>query len=132
MTALGGSSLAMLLALGACGQLPPGVVAVELSLPADPGIRFARHLRVTTEEPTELAVSFTDGVHSEEIHFAGSRRDHDVALLGFKPDRTYEVEISLEGVGDPVVLQQEITTAALPRVWPDWRVSSSPNRMEPG
>lgn len=126
----------ILLALGACTagpRIPEGVAHYELALPADGTVKLARHLVVETELPSTLTVTTTTDDHEEHITFAGERTTHDVPLLGFLPDRTYEVRLELGTADGLLEIVDEIETEPLPAPWPQWEVlTSRPDRMEPG
>ena len=115
---------------------PPSLLEAQLVRPLNPTVRLARRLQVVTDRPTTLSVDYADltGEHQESVAFVAAGTDHDVALLGFRPARSYTVDLTVtDAEGLTASTRLEVQTDPLPKVWPQWTVrASDPSRMEPG
>jgi arylsulfate sulfotransferase len=98
---------------------------------------LARELRLTTSEPTtvEVVVERDDRIEWRR-HFDDLATGHALPLLGFVPDETYSVRVTLytaEGDSIPISDPLTIETDPLPDDWPPMQVlTSNPAQMEPG
>jgi arylsulfate sulfotransferase len=100
---------------------------------------LARLLELTTDEPSRVSVDVTDvtdGVGSWHHDFHDYATSHSLPLLGFKPDRTYQVQVTLYDpyrgsltLPTPVL----VSTDPLPPDFPPLQILTSlPSQMEPG
>ncbi len=93
-------------------------------------------LRLTTDTLSRVSVSVTDGKDSWTRNFYDYGTKHSVPLLGFKPDRTNHITVTVYGphrhtltVPQPLVF----ITAPLPADFPNMHVLvDAPEKMEPG
>ena len=97
---------------------------------------LAGMLRLTTDVAARVSVSVSDGHGSWERHFHAYGTTHAVPLLGFKPNRTNEITVTVHDkdrneftASRPVIF----ITGPLPGDFPK-RVlfKSAPEKMEPG
>ena len=90
---------------------------------------------VTTNEFSRVSFTASDGVESFEKSFPAVSKVHSVPLFGFKPDRDYDVTVTLTDLAgntlEPGTLS--FTTDPLPADFPPLEVLvSDPDKMEPG
>jgi hypothetical protein len=123
---------------------PPGAVS-------SPTVTFSENaplaavLRLTTDEPTEVtvdvisnsvAVNSADGTARDfSVQSGGFATDHAITLLGFRPDESYSIRVTLmDEEGSSTVLDDiSVTTDPLPLGFPPIQVETSiPELMEPG
>lgn len=123
---------------------PPGSVSgptVVLSENAP----LAAVLTLTTDEPTEVTVdvssnsvetnSVSNTARDFSVSSGGFATEHAITLLGFRPDESYDVHVTLtDKAGNEAVLNDiPVTTAPLPVGFPPIQVlTSMPELMEPG
>ena len=112
--------LAAVLAAAAAPAYALPVVTAGPTISAVPNAELARLVDVTTEIPSRLSVSVSDGLDGWDRAFKALQTAHSVPLFGLKPDRTYDVVITLEdGQGNPLVLPAiEVVTGPLPPTFP--------------
>jgi len=92
-------------------------------------------LELSTNVPSRVVVTASDGIESWEKAFPYAT-DHSLPLLGFKPERNYEIRVALHDVAgnsldlpDPLVF----ATDPLPDDFPPIEIlESKPQKMEPG
>ncbi len=93
-------------------------------------------LEITTDEVSRVSVSATSGTNTWRRDFYTYSASHSMPLLGFKPDRVYEITIKVYDLeGDVVTVAEPIVfaTGPLPKDFPTIRVlTSQPEKMEPG
>jgi hypothetical protein len=93
-------------------------------------------LSLATDEPADLVIEFDDGEgHSWTVTFDALLSGRAVPLLGFHPDRTYTVDITVtdEAGNDTSWLGLPVTTDPLPDDFPPLELKvSNPAMMEPG
>jgi hypothetical protein len=64
------------------------------SMENNPSSVLSTYLNVETAQPTFLSVSAQSGQHDFEMVFDGqARTQHRVALVGFRPDRSYQLDV---------------------------------------
>lgn len=124
---------------------PPGSVSgptVVLSENAP----LAAVLRLTSDEQTEVTVdvtsnsaetnSVTSVTRDFSVPVSGFATEHAITLLGFRPDESYDVHVTLtDKSGNDTILGDDlsVTTAPLPIGFPPIHVeTSTPELMEPG
>jgi hypothetical protein len=126
---------------GSAAPSPPPVPA--LTITADPQVTastdvpLARSFSVSTSEPTSLILSLDDGNgHAYSIEFPAVTGDHDVAILGLRPDSSYQVRVAVTAEDGRRVEQQDairIDTAPLPADFPGLNtLASEPSKMAAG
>lgn len=98
---------------------------------------LAAGVSLSTNVPTEVTLRVDDGVETREfVPEPGLRRDHELTVLGLRPDTTHSIEvIARDGDDDEATAPTPltITTAALPAVFPPLELKTgSPTAMEPG
>ncbi len=130
------AALLLTLALGGCGS-EAGLLLSGPDLETFERAPLARELRLTTNEPTTVEVVVRRGNRVEwQRHFDDPATRHALPLLGFVPDETYSVQVTLHVPdGDSVELPEAltVTTDPLPDDWPPMQVpTSTPEEMEPG
>ncbi len=86
----------------ACGPQGPGphgqptgtevVVALDGYGAAAP---LSRRLTVSSDVPVRVEATVTDGTHATTWRFAAFATDHDLPLIGFRPDTSWSVEVAL-------------------------------------
>ena len=85
---------------------------------------LSHRLTVDVEEPVAVAVSWTDGAHSGGIAYDVADV-HEHTLVGWRPGRTYEVEVTLTPPeGRERVERCAVQTAPLPAHFPLAEVSA--------
>jgi arylsulfate sulfotransferase len=97
---------------------------------------LAGTLRLTTDTDSRISVSVTDGIDSWTHNFYDYGTTHSAPLLGFKPDRTNHITVTVYGphrhavtVPEPL----EFVTTPLPTNFPNLHVLvDHPGKMEPG
>ena len=133
------TSIALLVAIGSCSE-PPAPAPLALVLEMNPSGRapLAGTLKFTTEQPTRATVVISDGEDTQSVTPDDAfTTDHDLLLLGFRPDREHTVEVSLENQDGRITLEPVATfsvkTPALSDAVPPVDVLlSRPAVMEPG
>ena len=93
-------------------------------------------LQVSTDVPSRVSVSMTDGVAAWSRDFYDYATSHAITLAGFKPNRTNDITVTVhDRYRNTVTLQQPVgfITPALPADFPPLTlISSQPDKMEPG
>ena len=113
-------------------------VTLGPSLTMDPnGVTpLAGVVELTTDVPTRVTLTISDGSDSWVREFAAFQTEHYLPILGLKPDNSYSVEaIVTDQADDSLVLAPLLSavTSPLPVDFPTINVLfSDPTRMEPG
>ncbi|MGQ0826694.1 MAG: aryl-sulfate sulfotransferase [Actinomycetota bacterium] len=130
------AGLAGAVALGACsgdGGASVAVDGVEVVRFADAGLSFL--LEITTEAPAGLQVGAVSDGHRVDVPQTDvGGTDHEIALVGLRPDRTYEVTIvavTADGDQSPPHTTQ-IETPPLPDDFPPLAVEIDADRVAEG
>jgi len=93
-------------------------------------------LQLTTDVDSRVSVLVSDGTDIWERDFYDYATTHSVPLLGFKPDRTNQILVTVyDEHRNAYTAPQLLTsvTAPLPTNFPSWTVlTSEPDAMEPG
>jgi len=93
-------------------------------------------LKLTTDVDSRLSVRVSDGANTWERDFYHFARIHSVPLLGFRPDRTNQIVVTVyDKYRNAYTAPQPLTfvTAPLPTNFPPWTVlTDKPSDMEPG
>jgi len=93
-------------------------------------------LQVTTDVRARISVTVTDGTNTWKRDFYNFTTTNSIPLLGFRPARTNQIQITAyDQSGNTVVAPQPLTfkTAPLPAGFPVYTVlQSQPDKMEPG
>lgn len=115
--------------------VPEFMAAPQVAEP--PAAPLARTLDVSTDIATKIEVIADDGNgHQINIVFPGLETDHQLTLLGLRPNRSYDLTImatAANGQQRTLTLKDVITTAPLPAEFPLINLRSNvPNQMEPG
>lgn len=90
---------------------PTPVTIESLSLTNNPNSTLSGFLDLETSRPTYVTITATSGGHSFELNYDGQPlADHQLTLIGFRADRTYQLDIRAtteDGaeVGDQVTFQ---------------------------
>ncbi|MCZ0953957.1 MAG: aryl-sulfate sulfotransferase N-terminal domain-containing protein, partial [Rhodospirillaceae bacterium] len=78
----------------------PSVESVTLSANPNPTVPLAAILTVTTDVPTRLTINFEDGERSWSVTPSEEMStDHEVPVLGMRPDRTHTITATLADAG---------------------------------
>jgi len=97
---------------------------------------LARVLQLTTLEATRVSVSVNDGYASWERNFYDFGTTHSIPLLGFKPNRTNAITVTVyDKQRNQLTAAQPVQfiTGTLPSNFPKLHLlHSEPDRMEPG
>jgi len=144
MTTLFGRFLAraLLLAAGLGATLATALNSPALTITAgptfDPGSAapLAGLLQLTTDLPSRVSVSVSDGTNTWQRNFYDYTTAHSMPLLGFKPNRTNSITVTVRDLArntvtslDPLVF----ITSPLPDDFPkSVLVTNQPDKMEPG
>ncbi len=93
-------------------------------------------LKLTTDVDSRISIQVNDGTSTWERDFYNYTTNHSVPLLGFKPDRTNQILVTVyDKHRNAHTAPQPLTfvTAPLPTNFPPWTVlKSEPSKMEPG
>lgn len=92
-------------------------------------------LEVSTNVPTTVFVTVTDGTDTFELDFTEAAMDHALPILGLHPDTTYTVTMTATTLDDVELSASPLmgTTDPLPDNFPIITVETSdPPSMEPG
>ena len=93
-------------------------------------------LQLATDVETRVSVSVSDGTNVWQRRFYDYATTHSVPLLGFKPNRTNEITVTVyDRYQNPVTAAQPLVfiTNPLPSNFPNIvLLQSQPDRMEPG
>ena len=93
-------------------------------------------LKLTTDVDTRVAVSVDEGTNTWQRDFYDFATEHSVPLLGFKPNRTNEIQVTVyDKYRTSYIASTSLVfvTAGLPSAFPKYSVlQSDPDRMEPG
>jgi arylsulfate sulfotransferase len=115
---------------------PPTIASVSFTPNDNPRVPLAAVLGFATDRPVRASVVLDDGERPVTLdRWPDLATAHELQLLGFHPDRDYEIRVRLidaDGVASegPV---QHWTTPPLPDSFPPMHVTvSRPERMEPG
>jgi arylsulfate sulfotransferase len=136
------SILATALAVAGCSRGAPespgseitGPVLVEMN---PSGIApLSGLIRFTTDQPMRATLSISDGQHQDRVTpIDAFNTEHELMLLGLRPNRTHSVIVSLEDQSGAAAnaASFDVTTEPLPYWIPpiETRISE-PDRMEPG
>jgi arylsulfate sulfotransferase len=97
---------------------------------------LAGTLALTTDEPSRVSASWTDGTNTWTRSFYNYKTSHAIPLFGFKPGRTNAITVTVHDkdrnemtAGQPVTFD----TSPLPTNFPNITLlHGEPDRMEPG
>jgi arylsulfate sulfotransferase len=93
-------------------------------------------LQLSTAKDSRVSVLVSDGTDTWERDFYDFSTNHSIPLLGFKPDQTNQILVTVYNKNeDAYTVPQVLTfvTAPLPADFPAWTVlKSEPSQMEPG
>jgi len=108
-------------------RAPKIIMAPNASTP------LAGLLELQTSGLSRVSLSVSDGGDQWNIDFDELNTDHSLPVLGFKPNRKHTVIVRVLGRGgkdliEPVVL--EVTTDPLPEDFPEFNVTSIPERHD--
>lgn len=97
---------------------------------------LAARFAVTADLPCRVSITVDDGIETWQRKFYDYRTAHSLVLLGFKPDRTNQIVVTLhDSDGQTVSAPEPLTfiTSPLPAAFPPYVVKvSQPEKMEPG
>lgn len=113
---------------------PSIIVSAELSRISE-AVPLTRLLEVTLSEPARIEATVTDGTESKTWRFASVATEHSVPLIGFKPDHTWQVELSVVEEDGTVHTHPALDTedSIVPTIWPDFDLNHiDPSRAQPG
>lgn len=114
----------------------PSVESVTLVGNPNPTVPLAAILSVVTDVPTRLTINLDDGERSWSVTPSDEMStDHEVPVLGMRPDRTHTITATLEDEGGLAAetAAQTFTTPPLPEAFPTPLITArDPARMEPG
>lgn len=129
------AAIDVILPMAAISAHAVSIVSTPNFLPATKA-PLAGTLKVDTDVDSRVSVSVTDGTETWQRNFFDYSTNHSEVLLGFKPGRTYVIEVSVyDKYRNSVTVPKPLnfTTAPLPANFPVHTVlKSDPNRMEPG
>jgi len=93
-------------------------------------------VQLTTDIPTRVTATISDGTSSRVTEFARYQTDHYLPILGLKPNSSYAIVLKITdatGVSQLVAPILQAVTGPLPADFPDISVLvSDPSKMEPG
>jgi arylsulfate sulfotransferase len=93
-------------------------------------------LQLTTDVPSRVSVLVEDGTNTWERDFYDFSTTHSLPLLGFEPDRTNQILVTVYDEGQNAYTAPQVltfVTAPLPADFPTWTVlKDEPSQMEPG
>src|SRR6266446_1386995 len=96
---------------------------------------LAGTLQVTTDVPSRVTVSMSDGTNSWDRRFYDYSTTHSVPVLGFRPNRTNEIMVEVSDRFDNQMSAASpltFVTAPLPNDFPTIvLLHSNPYKMEP-
>ena len=94
---------------------------------------LAAQLTVESDESVQVDVVASDGDHVVEVPTTAlEATEHVVPLVGLRADRTYDVEVTATGPDGASVASTTVTTGALPEFLPDYELTTSPSKVQPG
>lgn len=110
-------------------RLPTLTMAPNASTP------LAGLLELETSGLSRVSITVSDGSEGRTKDFQDLNSLHSLPVLGFKPDRAYTVTVRVLDIDgsdiiEPVIFN--VTTDPLPEGFPEIRVTSIPELMEPG
>lgn len=133
-----------ILAATGCSQFParfsgsaPKFVEQPV-LEMDPNLTtpLAGLLTLSTDIPTRVELAITDEQQTRVVNFSQFSKTHSQPVLGFKPDKHYQIQvrvISRGGIKTTYQKPLETTTEPLPDGFPQiTTITSKPDQMEPG
>lgn len=93
-------------------------------------------LQITTDANSRISVLMSDGTSTWEKNFYDFSTNHSEPLLGFKPNQTNEILVTVYDQNQNAYTSPQLltfVTAPLPAHFPLWTVlTSEPDKMEPG
>jgi arylsulfate sulfotransferase len=101
-----------------------------------PGAPLAGTLKITTDVNSRISVFMSNGTNVQEKDFYDFSTTHSETLLGFNPNRTNEILVTVYDENQNAVTAPQVltfVTAPLPATFPVYRVLTNlPSQMEPG
>ena len=106
-------------------------VTLDLAVEIEPvpGNTLAAVLRFESPDPTRASVRVVGPDHRFTIREDRKTQQHEIAVVGMRPERSYELTVELESAAADAV---SFTTGSLPEDLPVLEYSGSPKRMAPG
>ena len=105
-------------------------------LPASSSAPLAAVLKLTTDDNSRVSVSVNDGTETWTRNFYNYDTNHSVPLLGFRPDTTNEITVTVHDVSGKAVVAATpliFITGPLPSDFPRINIlKREPEKMEPG
>lgn len=97
------------------------------------GAMFVCWLSASTSEPTTLSIEIDDGAKVRTQLVETAAEDHEVLVLGLRPDAANTMTVTATGASGSTVAEPTVYyTDPLPVDFPEHEVISDPSRMEPG
>jgi arylsulfate sulfotransferase len=110
----------------------------EPAFEMDPNLTtpLAGLLTLSTDIPTQVELAITDGHQKRIVKFSQFSKTHSHPVMGFKPDKSYQIQVSVISRGGIKTAYQkplETATEPLPDGFPHiTTITSKPDQMEPG
>ncbi len=89
-------------------------------------------LRFDTSASAAVSAVLTSGDHVIEVPPGDAGTTHELAVIGMRPDRTYDVELVADGEPIDTGEAHQVTSGSLPAELSPYEVFSDPDRVEPG
>ena len=93
-------------------------------------------VELTTDVPTRVTLTISDGTDSRVREFAEYRTEHYLPVLGLKPDNSYSLVVAVTDQADESLIMTSLPPAVTGPLPPEFPVIdilvSDPSRMEPG
>lgn len=106
------------------------------SFTPSPNAPLAGLLSLTTDVKSRVSVQVDDGTNIWEKNFYDYSTSHSLTLLGFKPNRTNEIQVTVYDENRNAFTASQLlafVTVPLPANFPTYTVlTNEPNQMEPG
>jgi len=98
------------------------------------GVKLARILSLETDLPSRIAVRLESEDLVESHEYPGFSTEHSLPIFGFRPDRSWDVTITVTGeAGGGFSVLEGVETDPLPELWPQIEVHQRvPEDMAPG
>jgi arylsulfate sulfotransferase len=117
-------------------QAPLTISEASLIGNPNPAVPLAAIMRVTTNRPTRLTLNISDAEQNWSVTPSQEMTlNHEVPVLGLKPEKTYNVAAVLEDMGGRITETPALAfeTPPLPDTFPTPVINiHDPSRMEPG
>lgn len=114
---------------------PSFISGPAITMAPNPQAPLAGLLEITASEPVTVSLKMNDGTEETEVSYKDLAAEHSLPVLGFKPDKTYSIEVSITNVAGGRLTAEAIIakTDPLPDNFPPITVlMSTQDKLEPG